>query len=56
MNSESISTNSKMKLRRLLNTKRVICEMKMTAQDLKVEFNKDVKSLRKKNQTEKQKS
>jgi Na+/phosphate symporter len=51
MNSERISTNSKMKLRRLQKKKEVF-EIKNTTQDMKEEYNKDMESLRKKNQTE----
>jgi hypothetical protein len=50
MNSDIISTNCKMKLRRLL--KKEINEMKKTSQYMKEGFNKVMENLRKKNQTE----
>jgi transcriptional regulator of met regulon len=51
LNELRISTNSKVKLRDYF-LKKEVYEVKMTTQDIKVEYNKDVKSLRKKNQTE----
>jgi flagellar biosynthesis GTPase FlhF len=50
MNSMRISTNSKMKLRKLFK-KREINEIKQTAQAMKEKFNKDMDSLRKSIQT-----
>jgi hypothetical protein len=51
MNAERTSTNSKMKLRRLYKKKRYI-KIKKTTQDVKEKYNKDMESLRKKNQNE----
>jgi hypothetical protein len=51
MNSERTSTNTKVKQWTLLK-KKEICVLKMSTQNSKEELNKDMKNLRKKNQTD----